>query len=225
MNSSMDHSENAKANANPAYHSRRTALVFSSCHARTSKEAIPFSFLHPRPAPLTRTGRIIHREFPDMQVIFIPREGIDLYATLLQSETSRDALRFYQPRQGPAGVEIAVASLGSALSLASDLRWYVRRYMMDVLFRLDEGVYSTQALARQIYFGRAAVLHRPWKYRRIYRFREGRICADDPYTAKGKAGPPAENGEVSLVVWCTPEEFRGERYAAPEEDAEENGMI
>ncbi|HQC13462.1 MAG TPA: DUF5804 family protein, partial [Methanoregulaceae archaeon] len=76
-----------------------------------------------------------------MNVLFLPREGVELYQELLSSETSRDALRFYRPAERHGGVMVTMASLGSALSLASDLRWYVRRYMRDVLFEISYAVF------------------------------------------------------------------------------------
>ncbi|HQA81101.1 MAG TPA: DUF5804 family protein, partial [Methanoregulaceae archaeon] len=63
-----------------------------------------------------------------MNVLFLPRDGVALFHELSSSETSRDALRFYRPVETPSGIAISVASLGSALSLVADLRWYVKRY-------------------------------------------------------------------------------------------------
>ncbi|MCP1661949.1 MAG: hypothetical protein D5R99_04605 [Methanocalculus sp. MSAO_Arc1] len=87
-----------------------------------------------------------------MQVIFIPKPGIDLYRTLLLSETSRMILRFYSPRRRDDGcVEVPVATLGSALSLASELRWYIRRYTSVTLFKTRDGIVISKNLAKEIY--------------------------------------------------------------------------
>lgn len=156
-----------------------------------------------------------HRQAGFMQVLFIPKTGIPLYETLLSSETSREALRFYQPARTSAGVQISIATMGGALSLASDLRWYVRRYMYDVLFELPGGVYCTRALASEIYYGRASILHTPWKFRRSYRMREGQLVSDNPLpVSRGVPvpGPGIEaGGGVVLEVWCTKEESLGQK--------------
>lgn len=161
-----------------------------------------------------------------MQVIFIPKSGVPLFETLLASETSRDALRFYQPVKTPSGVQISMATMGGALSLASDLRWYVRRYMYDVLFELPEGVYCTRALAKELYFSRAAILHTRWKFRRLYAMTDGQLLSDDPLPViRGKPVPgslPTLENEVILEVWCTEEESRGQKLGVEESDEEED---
>ncbi|MDO8841520.1 DUF5804 family protein [Methanocalculus sp.] len=87
-----------------------------------------------------------------MMVIFIPKPGIDLYRTFLQSETSRLILRFYAPhRRAGGGVEVPVATLGSGLSLTSELRWYIRRYTTDLLFQTRDGILISHKLAHEIY--------------------------------------------------------------------------
>ena len=89
-----------------------------------------------------------------MRVLFIQKEGVPLHHTLIASETSRRALRFYQPEKMPWGVEISVTSLGSALSLVSELRWYIRRYMTAVLFELTPGIFCSHALSRDVHYQR-----------------------------------------------------------------------
>lgn len=86
-----------------------------------------------------------------MEIIFVPLDGIYLHRTLFNSETSRGILLFYKPEDLGFAVRVRTASLGAALSLVSELRWYVRRYMREVLFRINEGVYATHALAEEIY--------------------------------------------------------------------------
>lgn len=161
-----------------------------------------------------------------MHVLFLPKPGVNLFQALLASETSREALVFYRPVQTPAGVKVTMASLGSALSLSSDLRWYVRRYMRDVLFEIEDGVYCTRALAQEIYYGRAPVLHRSWKFRRRYLLKDGQVKAMETFTAenqekRGKV-PDAER-DVWLEVWCTPGEFEGKKESFADEDAGEEG--
>lgn len=87
-----------------------------------------------------------------MRVIFIPKPGIDLYHTFIQSETSRLILRFYAPKRFPGGgIEVPVATLGSGLSLGSELRWYIRRYTREFLIQTGDGQILSHTLAREIF--------------------------------------------------------------------------
>jgi hypothetical protein len=142
-----------------------------------------------------------------MNVLFLPREGVELYQELLSSETSRDALRFYRPAERHGGVMVTMASLGSALSLASDLRWYVRRYMRDVLFEISDGVYCTHDLAREIYYDRTVSPGKGWKFRRVYVIQADRLVSVEK-VSPDKRGDlfGARPGEIRLEVWCTEEE-------------------
>ncbi|QYZ77983.1 hypothetical protein E2N92_00340 [Methanofollis formosanus] len=85
-----------------------------------------------------------------MHLLLIPREGTDLFHTLFASETSREVLRFYRPQKSGCGVVIGVISLGAALSLASELRWYLRRYVALALLEVEAGRYCTLGYARAI---------------------------------------------------------------------------
>lgn len=85
-----------------------------------------------------------------MHLLLIPREGVDLFHTLFASETSREVLRFYRPRQSGCCVAIRVISLGAALSLAGELRWYLRRYVALALLEIEEGRYCTLDYATAI---------------------------------------------------------------------------
>lgn len=167
-----------------------------------------------------------------MKILLIEREGTDLYTTLYDSDTSRAMLRFYHPVRHPAGVEIVTASLGSALSLVSELRWYIQRYVDEVLFTEDGSVYLTWSLADGIY-ERGVTLTRPWPFRFRYRIHGGKIyrspwdlaafgppVPEDP----GAAPPPAPGTpDEILEVWSTTEEFmepdRGEREEPEEPEA------
>ena len=108
-----------------------------------------------------------------MNVFFLQREGINLHHTLYASETSRNALRFYHPKEWPGGVIIPIESLVSGLSIAGELRWYIRRYMQDVLFEFPGGNYCTLAFARQIYYDREIKPEEDWPFRRLYVIRNG----------------------------------------------------
>jgi hypothetical protein len=149
-----------------------------------------------------------------MIVLFLPREGVALYRELLASETSRDALRFYRPKETSSGVEITVATLSGALALASDLRWYVKRYMRGVLFEIAPGIYCSHRLAREVYFGREISLSGSWEFRLIYRVRDGFVIREEqvfPGSGRKCAGP------AEIEVWCTEDEYHGGSSAVAEE--------
>lgn len=145
-----------------------------------------------------------------MNVLLIQPEGVDLYATLLKSETSRKALRFYQPDRLAYGMRIRTASLGSALALVSELRWYIQRYVEEVLFEPAEGgVFCSSGLAGQIY-ERDVRPAAPWRYRCLYRI-SGDHMVDTSWMGEGTT-PEAyadrvEPGDTVLEVWCTEEEY------------------
>ena len=119
-----------------------------------------------------------------MNILLIQRDGIDLHHTLFASETSRMILRFYRPRKKPCGVSISCATLGSALSLVSELRWYIRRYMREALFEWENGIWFTHQLAQDVYYERTAVLGPSWPHRRLYGFREGKADHQPHHVAR-----------------------------------------
>lgn len=144
-----------------------------------------------------------------MNVLLIQPEGVDLYTTLLKSETSRGALRFYHPDRLEYGIRVRTASLGSALALVSELRWYIQRYVEEVLFEPEEGIFCSSGLARQIY-ERDVRPGSPWRYRCLYRI-SGDHLADTIWMDEGTT-PEAyadriEPGDTALEVWCTEEEY------------------
>ena len=142
-----------------------------------------------------------------MKVLFLPKSGVQLFHVLLTSETSRDALRFYRPIETVCGVEIGMASLGSALTLAADLRWYVKRYMRGVLFEIAPGVYCSQRLAREVYFDRSVTLGDSWEFRLIFRMRGGQVVREEQ-VLPGAVRPCSGTTESpEIEVWCTEDEF------------------
>jgi hypothetical protein len=159
-----------------------------------------------------------------MKILLVQREGTDLYTTLYDSDTSRAMLRFYHPLRHPVGVEIMTASLGSALSLISELRWYIQRYVDEVLLSEDGSVYLTWSLAEGVY-ERGVTLAHPWPHRFRYRIHGGKIYRSPwdlvafgpppPSGPEGAPQPPADTGDRILEVWSTAEEyaepFQGER--------------
>ncbi|HXW98771.1 MAG TPA: DUF5804 family protein [Methanomicrobiales archaeon] len=153
-----------------------------------------------------------------MKILLIEREGSDLYTTLYDSDTSRAMLRFYHPARHPVGVEITTASLGSALSLVSELRWYLQRYVDEVLFTEDGSVYLTRSLAEMVY-ERGITLAQPWPHRFRYRIHAGKVYRSPwdlaafgtPGEASPESAPPPPAGDQDqdqvLEVWSTSDEI------------------
>lgn len=138
-----------------------------------------------------------------MRVLFLPIGTVDLFATLQASETSRNILKFYEPQNLGYGVEITATSLGTALSLVSELRWYVRRYMRKVLFGLWDDVYGTLDLAREVY-ERDITLSLDWPYRDLYIIRNRRLSAilELPRgMEKTSITSDTEPGDLIMEVW------------------------
>jgi len=134
-----------------------------------------------------------------MRLLFLPKEGLDLFQILLDSETSRRVLRFYHPRRSPFGVAVEVATLSSGLSLVSELRWYVRRYVSGALFEVAPGRYATLGLASQVYYGRELRLHEPWDVRRLLLTRNGGV--EHLELEPGEEVGVIEGVEETLEVW------------------------
>jgi hypothetical protein len=144
-----------------------------------------------------------------MDVLFLPRDGVALYRELLSSETSRDALRFYRPKETPRGVEISAASLGSALTLVADLRWYVKRYMRGVLFEIAPRVYCSHRLAREIYFERVITLSKSWDFRFIYHMKDGTVVSEKQILPGAECWAADTPEHPEIEVWCTEDEYYG----------------
>jgi len=144
-----------------------------------------------------------------MNILFLQREGTDLHHVLFSSETSRLALRFYHPKKMACGMYVSVSTLGSALSLVAELRWYTRRYVREVLFEIERGIFCTHQLAQDVYYERAVVLGASWKFRRIYGFRMGHL---ESAVVMTPGSIPAEyqqdiiGVDTIIEVWCREDE-------------------
>jgi len=158
-----------------------------------------------------------------MNVLLIQREGTDLHHTLFSSETSRMALRFYHPVKKPCGVYVSCASLGSALSLVAELRWYIRRYVREPLFELEKGRYFTHQLAQDVYFERTAVLGPGWPYRKLYGFRDGKLVSSVPMAPGSTIEEYHQEyigADRTIEIWCTEDDVEeGERMDVPENES------
>jgi hypothetical protein len=159
-----------------------------------------------------------------MNILLIQREGVDLHHTLFASETSRMALRFYHPKKKSCGVYITVSTLGSALSLVSELRWYTRRYVQETLFEVNNGIYCTHRLARDVYYERASVLVPDWPFRRLYGFRDGKLVSKvvmSPGSTTEEYHQEYIGIDRTIECWCTEDEVEeGELLTGDSEDAE-----
>jgi hypothetical protein len=144
-----------------------------------------------------------------MNVFFLQRGGTNLFHTLLASETSRRVLRFYHPEMRSGGVTLSMASLGSGLALAGELRWYIRRYMQDVLFEVSDKVYCTLALAREVYYDRESTIDKDWPFRRLYVIRDGYLVSADPLMTRETADDTGAGPDniSRFIVLCTEQEF------------------
>jgi len=144
-----------------------------------------------------------------MNTLLLQREGTDLHHTLFASETSRLALRFYHPKKLPCGMYISGATLGSALSLVSELRWYIRRYVREVLFEVKKGVYCTHTLAQDVYYERITVLGEPWAFRRLYGFKGGELISAvvmAPGSTTGEYQQDIIGVDAIIEIWCREDE-------------------
>jgi len=112
-------------------------------------------------------------------------------------------------------VEIMTASLGSALSLVSELRWYIQRYVDEVLLTEDGSVYLTRDLADCVY-ERGVTLSQPWPHRFRYRIHGGKIYrspwdleafGNNPQPGPGAGEVPPGTGDQILEVWGTSEDY------------------
>jgi Family of unknown function (DUF5804) len=156
-----------------------------------------------------------------MNILLVQREGIDLYHTLSDSETSRLALRFYHPKKKPCGVLVTTSTLGSALSLVSELRWYIRRYVREVLFEVSPGVFCTHPLAQDVYYERTSVLEPGWPFRRLFGFRKGHLVSTvlmSPGSMTEEYHQEYIGADRTIEVWCREDELE-EGEPLPIEDS------
>jgi len=161
-----------------------------------------------------------------VNILLIQKEGVDLHATLFSSETSRMALRFYHPMKRPCGVYISCASLGSALSLVKELRWYIRRYVREPLFEFEPGICFTRQLAQDVYYERTAVLGPKWRFRKLYSFRNGKLISSVPMSAGSTPGEYHQEyigADHSIEIWCTEDEVEEGELIGEEEPGPEPG--
>jgi hypothetical protein len=162
-----------------------------------------------------------------MNILLIQRDGVDLHHILFTSETSRMALRFYHPKKKPCGLCITVSTLGSALSLVSELRWYLRRYVKETLFEVKAGTYCTHTLAQVVYYERSSVLEPDWTFRRLYGFRDGKLLTRvvmSPGSTIQEYHQEYAGIDASIECWCTEDEV-GEGELLHEENGDSADIL
>ncbi|MBN1167018.1 MAG: hypothetical protein JXA44_07790 [Methanospirillaceae archaeon] len=144
-----------------------------------------------------------------MNLILIARDGIDLYETLANSETSFHAIRFYEPDNLGFGVGITVPSTAGAFSLISDLRYYTRRFVQEVLFGLYPPCFCSELLAEEIYLQRTGPGKTPWPYRLLYCIAPYSCVEKYRIADPGHIVSPCSfiKGHFQAEVWCVGEEY------------------
>lgn len=103
-----------------------------------------------------------------MDVLLISKPGVHLTRSLRESETAWDAIRFYDPIGLSIGVYIPVSTIAGAISLASDLKFFIRKYTNEHLFLYAPGIFLSAALTRDRYLNRNIEFTSDWPYRLIY---------------------------------------------------------
>ncbi len=144
-----------------------------------------------------------------MNIVLVAKPGIDLYATLAASETARNAIRFYQPVDLLYGVFIRVPTVAGALALTSDIRYYTRRYVYEILYGFYPPLYCTASLAEGTYILRNVNLKPPWPYRLLYRLSPENSMEKWRIFDTSHIVSPCSfiDGSFQAEVWCSQEEF------------------
>ena len=84
------------------------------------------------------------------RVCLVGDADVTLHYELLSRETSREALSTYDLRRPfENSLAVSTVSLGSAISLCNDLRWYIVRFVDDVLIQ-EPSVSETEWLSHNL---------------------------------------------------------------------------
>lgn len=139
-----------------------------------------------------------------MNLLLVQKDEVDLYRTLLDSETSREILRFYRPKKTECGVIIQNSTLGGSLSLLSEINWYVRRYVADVFLEISPELFCTKSFATDVY-QRSNRLRETWSFSKLISIKDGAIRDEiwmEPHSSKEDYPDFIENSDYVLEVWC-----------------------
>lgn len=153
-----------------------------------------------------------------MNLILIQKSGVDLYSILYTSETSRGILKFYRPVRLDYGVLIENMTLGNSLSLISEISWYVKRYMTEVLLELSPDLFCSHAFSTDIYT-RNSKLKETWEYAKLIGIKNGEILDElwiSPHSSIEDYPKFCEAMDTVLEVWCSESEWKA---------AENDGLI
>ena len=158
-----------------------------------------------------------------MDLLLLAKPGVHLYSLLHNSETAWQAIRFYDHVNLGYGVLISVSGCVAALALASDIRYYIRRYVRYHLFRTEQNkqIYATPALIDSRYLRHADSFHEGWSHRLILTITDSIehqfICTkyeevEERYKNKDEERSEEENEEKFLMqaqyeILCTKGEW------------------
>ncbi|WOF15597.1 hypothetical protein F1737_02305 [Methanoplanus sp. FWC-SCC4] len=143
-----------------------------------------------------------------MNLLFVQKEGVLLYKTLVSSETSRNILRFYKPKETEYGIIIENATLGSALSLVSELKWYIRRYVSEILYEISPELYCSHKFALEIY-ERDIKLGETWDFSKLIGIKENIISDEiwmESHSSKEDYPDFVDSNDIVFEVWCSESE-------------------
>lgn len=148
-----------------------------------------------------------------MNLLIVSRPGIRIFYELRRSETAWHALKFYRPIEIPIGIYITLSSLSAALSLASDLKYFIRKYGADHLFEIKPGIFCTASVAKSRYLTRDD-LPVPWPWRiLIHTDCEGSLSR---FNELPKEGLPRSGGKTKgdylITALCSEEEYSVLQY-------------
>jgi len=145
-----------------------------------------------------------------MDLLLLAKPGVLLYSVLHNSDTAWHAIRFYDLVNLGYGVLISVSGSVAALTLASDIRYYIRRYVAYHLFRTEHNaqMYATPALVKSRYIHHADSFHNGWNYRLILTVTDS---TEQPFICTKYEEKDNKEHEFSIQeeyqVLCTKEEW------------------
>ncbi len=157
-----------------------------------------------------------------MNLLIFSRPGIRIYQELRRSETAWNALRFYGPIETPVGVVVQLSSLSAGLSLASDLKYVIRKYGSDDLFEITPVMDCTPSVAKSRYLVRETIAD-PWPWKVWYWVKgDGSLGKYETYPESCTLDKNQTCGGYVFEVICSEEEYSVYRLFSPEEGKPDN---
>ncbi len=142
-----------------------------------------------------------------MRLLIIGKPHINIFREFRQSETAFDAIRFYEPLESDRMITLSVPGLPNALSLISDLKYFIRKYSSFQFYEFEPEVFCTMALAKSWYQSRELSFQESWRWK--YDF----VLYPDDFILTVREDDKSEDKELvdeeeqSYLVWCTPTEY------------------